>query len=159
MDDARNAWTDVASKFESLGGKLKHHLEQEAAVDGEPADASTQNAFDELSGRVRDAFDAFGNASRDDAVRSDVREIAEALQEAIVETFKAAGAEFEDLMERFEDFAEDAAERVAEAVGINDDDHDDDGDRGAAADLGATDDAAEDAIILESDHQDGDEGE
>jgi len=127
MEDARDAWKDVATKVESLGLKLKLHLDQEqdSAV-ANRAEGDTRNAFDQLSGQVTDAFDAFGNAAKDDAVHSDVREIAELIKQALIETFEAVGAEIGDLMEQIEDYAEDAAEKLAEAVGLDDDDDDDD---------------------------------
>lgn len=120
MEDARNAWIDVASKVESLGLKLKLHLEQEASDDvAERVEGQTQNAFEDLSGKLTDAFDAFGNATRDDGVVSDVRDVAELVQEALVETFRAVGAEVAQAMEQFEDYAEQAAEKLAEATGID----------------------------------------
>ena len=126
MEDARDAWKDVAAKVESLGLKLKLHLDQEHDVTvAERAQGDTRNAFDQLSGQVSDAFDAFGNAAKDDAVHADVREIAELIKEALIETFQAVGAEVGDLMEQIEDYAEDAAEKIAGAVGIDDDDDDD----------------------------------
>ncbi len=122
MDEARESWKDVAEKVESLGLKLKLHLEQERdhAVD-ERAAGDTSNAFEQLAGQVTDAFDSFGTAAKDDAVHSDVREIAELNKQALIGTFQAVGAEIGDLMEQIEDHAEDAAERITEAVGLDDD--------------------------------------
>lgn len=123
MEDARDAWKEVGNRVEALGLKLKLHLEQEQddAVE-DRAEGDTKNAFDELSGQVTDAFDAFGNAAKDDAVHSDVRELAELIKQALIETFQAVGAEIGDLMEQIEDYAEDAAEKLADAVGGGDDD-------------------------------------
>lgn len=132
MADARDAWKDVADKVESLGLKLKLHLEQEqddtvaARSEGE-----TSNAFEQLAGQVTEAFDSFGNAAKDGAVHDDVRAIAELIKQALIATFQAVGAEVGDLMEQIEDYAEDAAERIAGAVGPGDDgDGDDDDDEG-----------------------------
>ena len=127
MEDAREAWKDVAEKVESLGLKLKLHLEQERdeTVD-ERSEGDTSNAFEQLAGQVTDAFDSFGNAAKDDAVHSDVKEIAELIKQALIETFEAVGAELGDLMEQIEDYAEDAADKIAETLGIDDDDDDDD---------------------------------
>ena len=127
MEDAREAWKDVATKVEALGLKLKLHLEQEQD-DTVPDRTSgdTSSAFDQLAGQVTDAFESFGNAANDDAVHADVREIAELIKQALIETFQAVGAEIGDLMEQIEDYAEDAADRIAEAVGLDDDDDEDD---------------------------------
>ncbi len=122
MSDPKQTWNDVASKVESLGLKLKLHLDQERDDQvADRAEGETSNAFDELSGRVADAFDAFGNAAKDDAVQDDMRELAELIKQALIETLRAAGAEIEQLMDQIEDYAEDAAERMAEAAGIGDD--------------------------------------
>jgi len=129
MNDARDAWKNVGEQVEALGLKLKQHLEQEkdAAV-ASRAEGDTRNAFEDLSGKVTDAFDAFGNAARDDAVLADVREIAELIKQALIDTFQAVGAEVGDLIEQIEDYAEGAAEKIAGAVGVDvdlDDDNDD----------------------------------
>ena len=127
MEDARDAWKDVAKKVESLGSKLKVHLDQEkdATVDTR-FEGETKHAFDQLSTQVTDAFDAFGNAAKDSAVHADVQEIAELIKQALIETFEAVGAEVGDLMEQIEDYAEDAADQLADALGIDGDDDDDD---------------------------------
>ena len=120
MEEARTAWVDVANKVESLGLKLKLHLEQETSDNvADRAEGETQTAFDELSSQVTDAFDAFGNAARDDSVHADVREIADLIKEALIETFQAVGAEIGDIIDQIEDYAENAAESMAEAAGID----------------------------------------
>lgn len=120
MDDARDAWKAVADKVESLGLKLKLHLEQEADDSVlDRASGETKTAFDDLSGRVTDAFDAFGNASRDEGVIGDVRDVAELIREALIETFEAVGAEVSGMIEQIEDYAEDAAEKLADALGVD----------------------------------------
>lgn len=120
MNDARDAWKNVGEQVEALGLKLKRHLEQEkdAAV-ASRAEGDTRNAFDELSGTVSDAFDAIGNAAKDDAVLSDVRDIAELIKQALIETFQAVGAEAGDLIDQIEDYAEGAAESIAGAVSVD----------------------------------------
>ena len=127
MNDASDAWKDVGSRVEALGLKLKMHLEQErdAAVT-DRGEGDTKNAFEDLSGKVTDAFDAFGNAAKDDAVHADVREIAELIKQALIETFEAVGAEVGDLMDTIEDYAEDAAEKIADSIGLDVDLDDDD---------------------------------
>lgn len=132
MEEARDAWKEVGSRVEALGLKLKLHLEEEKDQGVEHrGEGDTQNAFEELGSKVTDAFDAFGDAAKDDAVHADVREIAELIKQALIETFQAVGAEVGDLIEQIEDYAEDAAERIADAVGFDvdldgDDDDDDD---------------------------------
>ena len=94
MEDARDAWKEVGDRVEALGLKLKLHLDQEQDAEvADRAEGDTNNAFEALSGQVTDAFDAFGNAAKDDAVHADVRELAELIKQALIETFQAVGAE------------------------------------------------------------------
>jgi len=119
MTDARDAWKEVAGKAESLGLKLKLHLEQEqgvgdavadteAEVDtatetatdtsdaADPADSGAADAkavIEDLSRKVQDAFDSIGNAAKDNAVHEDVKDMGRLFVEAISATFTAVGAE------------------------------------------------------------------
>lgn len=117
MEDVRASWQEVASQVEALGLKLKLHLEQEQddAVQ-DRVEGETKNAFDEMAGKMTDAFDAFGNAAKDDGVQSDVHEIAELIRAALIKTFRAVGAEVEQIMDQIEDYAEDAAEKIADMI-------------------------------------------
>jgi len=68
MTGPASRWSEVGEKLEALGLKLKLHFEQA----GEPAEAS--DAFRKLGAAAKEAFDAAGNAVRDDAVKADVKE-------------------------------------------------------------------------------------
>ena len=94
MDQDR--WIDVKSKVEGLGLKLKLHLQQEDDEAGEREPGSTKAAFDDLGERLEDAFEAFGNAAKDPAVRADVREIGLMLKDAMRDTMSNVGAEVGD---------------------------------------------------------------
>ncbi len=94
MDQDR--WIDVKSKVEGLGLKLKLHLQQEDDEAGEREPGSTKAAFDDLGERLEDAFEAFGNAAKDPAVRADVREIGLMLKDAMRDTMSGVGAEVGD---------------------------------------------------------------
>ena len=92
----QDRWTDVKSKVEGLGLKLKLHLQQEDDDADEREAGSTRAAFDDLGDRLEDAFEAFGNAAKDPAVRADVKEIGLLLKDAIRETMSDVGAEVGD---------------------------------------------------------------
>lgn len=94
MDQDR--WIDVKSKVEGLGLKLKLHLQQEDDDAAEREPGSTRAAFDDLGERLEDAFEAFGNAAKDPAVRADVQEIGLLLKDALRETMGNVGAEVGD---------------------------------------------------------------
>ncbi len=94
---ANDSWKEVKSKVEGLGLKLKLHLEQEnddADTTAEPGD--TRAAVEELGEKLQEAFASFGNAAKDPAVRTDVKEIGTLLKEAVVDTFNEVGAEMGD---------------------------------------------------------------
>lgn len=93
MADMQDAWREVASKAESLGLKLKLHLEQEQDETSEREVGDTKAMVDELGQRLTDAFDSLGNAAKDPAVHADVKDIGNGLRDALMSTFSAVGAE------------------------------------------------------------------
>jgi hypothetical protein len=78
MIDMRSAWTEVADHLTALGLKLKLHAKEELSDQGAESDALP---------RIRAALgaltDALGDASRDPAVRADLREVADAVVGAV----------------------------------------------------------------------------
>jgi H2-forming N5,N10-methylenetetrahydromethanopterin dehydrogenase-like enzyme len=123
MAEIRDSWREVASRAEALGLKLRLHLEQEERAadasttegvpgpDGGPESgasgteptSSTRAAIDDLASKLKDAFESFGAAAKDPAVRSDVTDIGTLLKDALVTTFTAVGA---DVSEAVKDMTE-----------------------------------------------------
>jgi hypothetical protein len=68
MSDVGSRWSEVGERIEALALKLKLHFEQTGRGQ------ESTDALHKLRDSVNDAFEAAGNAVRDDAVRSDVRE-------------------------------------------------------------------------------------
>ncbi len=68
MSDVGSRWSEVGLRIEALALKLKLHFEQT----GREQDSA--EPLQKLRDSVTDAFEAAGNAVRDDAVKSDVRE-------------------------------------------------------------------------------------
>ena len=93
MAEIGESWKDVASKAEALGLKLKLHLEQEQEDGAAPEPGDTKAMVDELGQKLTDAFDSLGNAAKDPAVHSDVKDIGNTLRDALLSTFSAVGAE------------------------------------------------------------------
>jgi Flp pilus assembly pilin Flp len=106
--EIRDSWREVASKAEALGLKLRLHLESEehdaptsAEGDTEPGPSeptgtttgTTRAAIDDLGNKLKDAFESFGAAAKDPAVRSDVTDIGLLLKDALVATFTAVGSD------------------------------------------------------------------
>lgn len=83
---AKNAWLEVGDELESIGLKLKLHLEQEGADE----DDDGGGAFERLAQKIDVAVDAAENAVEDDAVREDLRETGRRLVDAISTTYREA---------------------------------------------------------------------
>lgn len=119
MSNTKETWEEVLAKIEGLGLKLKYHLESEFAEDTDaPAepdvveDASgtadpKPSEMDALMAGVEkfvemidDAFDAIGSAAKDEAVRSDFRDLGEELRNAFAATWNDAGADLREVLMR-----------------------------------------------------------
>lgn len=94
MSEVQESWKDVAGKAEALGLKLKLHLEQEQDAEQTEREAGDTKALvDDLGRKLTDAFESFGNAAKDPAVREDVKDMGRLFKDALVDTFHAVGAE------------------------------------------------------------------
>lgn len=93
MTSPQDAWGEVGERLEALVLKLKMHLEQSQ-------DAAVADALGRIRQGVEDAFEAAGNAVRDDAVRSDVREVGRLLGEAVTTTLSKVGDDVRDALRR-----------------------------------------------------------
>jgi hypothetical protein len=80
------AWTELSNRLEALGLKLKLHFEQ-------TRDHDVIRTTDRLRQNVEDAFEAAGNAVKDEAVRADLREAGRLMAEAIGTTLEKVGAD------------------------------------------------------------------
>lgn len=93
MTDAKSAWRDTSERFSSLGTKLKLHYEQQRGADADQSKAEVRDALHKLTGALEDAFEAIGTAARDDAVKSDVKQVGQSLVSALGATFSEVSAE------------------------------------------------------------------
>jgi hypothetical protein len=84
MSELKNRWSEVGERIEALALKLKLHLSQA----DRPNDAA--DPLQRLKEQVSEAFDAAGNAVRDDAVKADVRETGRLFLEAMSASFAEA---------------------------------------------------------------------
>lgn len=92
MTTPESHWRAVGERVEALGQKLKEHLAQTDTTD-------LSQALDNLGRSMRDAFDAAGNAVRDENVRGDVRELGRLLTDAVSATFNRARADVKDVID------------------------------------------------------------
>jgi hypothetical protein len=100
---SQDSWQEIKSKIESLGLKLKLHLDQENDDTDDTAEpGATKKAMEDLGDKLQEAFHSFGAASKDPAVRSDVKEIGTLLKDAMADTFSKASTEVSDAFKRSE---------------------------------------------------------
>jgi len=85
MTENQSSWGELSSRLEALGLKLKMHYEQA----GQSAEA--RETLEKLKKGVQEAFDATGNAVKDEAVRSDVKEAGRLFADAIGESLNKLG--------------------------------------------------------------------
>ena len=79
MTDQQAPWNELGERLQALALKLKLHLEQ-------TRDGEVREAMDRLRQEVQDAFEAAGNVVKDEAVRTDVREVGRLLADAVSTT-------------------------------------------------------------------------
>ena len=97
MSEQSNRWSEVGDKLEALALKLKLHFEQSDRRD------ETADTMEKLRSSVSDAFDAAGNAVRDDAVKADVREAGRLFVDAMSATFAKVSDELKERAEGMRD--------------------------------------------------------
>ncbi len=85
MAEIRSAWDQAGEALSGLGLKLKLHYEQQR--EATPDDAAVESAAAKLGVALQDVFDALGEASHDDAVKADVKQVGRTLSDALSVTF------------------------------------------------------------------------
>jgi hypothetical protein len=99
MSEESRRWSEIGEQLEALGLKLKLHFEQTGHRE---EDADT---LQRLRNSVSEAFEAAGNAVRDDAVRSDVREAGRLFVDAVSATFAKVSGDLKDVAETMKEKA------------------------------------------------------
>src|SRR5829696_5053079 len=90
MTDVGSRWYEVGERLEALGLKLKLHFQQTGRED------ETVDTLHRLRTSVNEAFEAAGNAVRDDAVKSDVRETGRLFLDALSASLAKASEKLKD---------------------------------------------------------------
>ena len=96
MTDVRTAWDEAGEALSGLALRLKLHYEQLREEDEE----AVESAVAKLGAALQDAFDALGEASRDDAVRADVQRVGTTLTSAFSTTFAEVSDDVRKAFER-----------------------------------------------------------
>lgn len=98
MSDIRQSWEQVGEQLSELGLKLQLHLEQ-AAAEGRPEDEDKiKEALRSVGDAIEQAFNALSGAARDDAVRTDVKDVGRTVIEALDATFSELGERFRSII-------------------------------------------------------------
>ena len=99
MSEQTNRWSEVGERLEALALKLKLHFEQ---TKGNEANENAE-AFEKLRNSVNEAFEAAGNAVRDDAVKADVKEAGRLFVDAVSVTFAKVSDNLKERAENMKD--------------------------------------------------------
>ncbi len=91
---SKDTWHELSDRLEALGLKLKLHHEQ---TGGGP---DLSDALIKLGKGVEDAFEAAGNAVKDEAVREDAREVGRLFASAVADTLSKVADDVRDAMKR-----------------------------------------------------------
>ncbi len=86
-------WNELGERLEALALKLKMHMEQSG-----PGELPT--TLNGLRTAVSDAFEAAGNAVRDEAVRADIKEAGRLLADAVSTTLARASGQVKEIIDR-----------------------------------------------------------
>jgi hypothetical protein len=97
MSEQTNRWSEVGERLEALALKLKLHFEQTGRNE------ANAEAFEKLRNSVNEAFEAAGNAVRDDAVRADVKEAGRLFVDAVSATFAKVSENLKERAENMKD--------------------------------------------------------
>lgn len=93
MTSTQSSWAQLSDRLEALALKFKMHLEQSSSEE-------LPEALGKLRRAVQDAFEATGNAVKDEAVRADVREAGRLFAESMSKTFAKVSDDLRDLFDR-----------------------------------------------------------
>jgi hypothetical protein len=87
MTNVQERWKELGDQLESLGLKLKLHVEQATSE----IDDDVKDGLARVGKAIEDVFDALGEAVDDDAVRADAKEAGRRLLDAVDATFTEVG--------------------------------------------------------------------
>ncbi len=141
---AEDSWSEVRSKFDSLGLKLKLHLDEgesaDEADDPDATDEEDRNAIEDLGNRIQETLSGMGNAAKDPAIREDLKELGVLMRDAISNSVSSTGDKMGEMTAEARTKAE-AAIADIKARTEDSDDADASGDADASDDADASEDA------------------
>lgn len=85
-----DAWSDVQSKFQTLGKSFKKHYDE---TEEAPSSDEVKQAWDTVTDGLERLFGSVGDAIRDDAVKVQAKEAVGSVVDALSATFSELGVE------------------------------------------------------------------
>ncbi len=99
MAHAQDTWNELGDQLQSLGLKLKLHVEEESGRATGLGD-TVMDGLARLGRGLEDVFDAIGDAVDDEAVRSDAKAAGRLLLDAVDATLTEASDKLRDALRR-----------------------------------------------------------
>jgi Flp pilus assembly pilin Flp len=99
MTNAQDSWRELGDRLQSLGLKLKLHVEEESDQAADVGD-SVKDGLMRVGKALEDVFEAIGDAVDDDAVRADAKEAGRLLLAAVDASFTQAGEALREKLRR-----------------------------------------------------------
>ncbi len=113
-----DAWSDVQSKFSSLGKSFKKHYDE---TEESPSSDEVKQAWDTVTDGLERLFGSVGDAIRDDEVKVQAKEAVGSVVDALSATFSELGVELKRAAGKVRPAdtpaPEEAMEEVVEAAG------------------------------------------
>ena len=91
--EIKTAWSEAGERLSGLGARLKQHYSDHQGAEQEQSGAEVKEAVKRLGDAVQDAFETFGTAAKDEAVKQDVKEVGQSVASALGATFSVIGDE------------------------------------------------------------------
>ncbi len=99
MAHPQDSWNELGDTLQSLGLKLKLHVEQEAGEVGDVGD-TLMEGLARVGRSLEDVFDAIGEAIDDEAVRADAKRAGRLLVDAVDAALTEASDKLRDALRR-----------------------------------------------------------
>lgn len=99
MTRAQESWTELGDKLQSLGLKLKLHVEEERSEASEVGD-TVVDGLRRVGEALEEVFEAIGDAVDDEAVRADAKDAGRLLVDAVDATLTDVSDQLRHALQR-----------------------------------------------------------
>jgi Flp pilus assembly pilin Flp len=95
MSESSSAWDQVGEKFTELGQRIKNQFDARSAF-GDAEREKVDDALKKLSDALESAFSAIGDTMKDPDIRSQLKDTANTLANAVTTTFHQVADEVKE---------------------------------------------------------------